>query len=400
METNAEDMKLVATLFNVGNGLKVYEATYYALQDPYFMARKKDFEKKFKQSIYCDPDLTIKYGNLWKKIAENREQASKIAKELYALTISRTYSPAYFFIAQDLIKLAEQLQLPEAERGENYKSEKLDSTIENIFPKNFIKKVEDKKLFVQLNVIENNLPEGNEYGEILQIGSEEENSAEIILSESKITDKESVVKLAKSGSEAIFNSGDPFIEFILATRDRLDELKAIDKKLDDSDAINNQMLGEALFAVYGDSIPPDATGTLRISDGIIKGYEYNGTVAPVKTTFYGSLDRYYSFNKKFPFNLPDYWDDLPEEFDLSTTFDFISTCDIIGGNSGSPIINTDAEIVGLAFDGNMESHAGRYIYTTEANRTVSVSAEGMIEAIRDLYNADDLAEEILNGKIE
>jgi len=91
---------------------------------------------------------------------------------------------------------------------------------------------------------------------------------------------------------------------------------------------------------------------------------------------------------------------MPEEFDLSTTFDFVSTCDIIGGNSGSPIINADAEIVGLVFDGNMESHSGRYIYTTEANRTVSVSAEGMIEAIRDLYEADALASEILNGKIE
>ena len=89
------------------------------------------------------------------------------------------------------------------------------------------------------------------------------------------------------------------------------ELQTIDKKLDDSDVINNQLLGEALYEIYGDTIPPDATSTLRISDGVIKGYEYNGTIAPVKTTFYGSLDRYYSFNKKFPFNLPDYWEKLP-----------------------------------------------------------------------------------------
>jgi len=399
METNAEDMKLVATLFNVGNGLKVYEATYYALQDPYFMARKRDFEKKFKQAIYCDPDLTIKYGNLWQKIAENRKQASIIAKELYALTISKTYSPAYFFIAQDLIKLAEQFQLPEAERNENYKGEKLDSTIENIFPKNFNKNLENSKLSVQLKVWEDNLPKDFPLPDFIitvPTGKKYINS----IANSKITTKEDVIKLAKSGSESIMNSGDPFIEFILATSDRLNELKTIDNNLDNSDVINNQMLGEALYEIYGDIIPPDATGTLRISDGIIKGYEYNGTIAPIKTTFYGSLDRYYSFNKKFPFNLPDYWEDMPEEFDLSTTFDFVSTCDIIGGNSGSPIINADAEIVGLVFDGNMESHSGRYIYTTEANRTVSVSAEGMIEAIRDLYEADALASEILNGKIE
>ena len=117
MQSNAEDMKLVATLFNVGNGLKVYESTYLALQDPFFMARKKDFEKKFVQAILCDPDLTIKYVNIWKQIAENRKAASMYAKELYALTISTTYSPAYFFIARDLIKLAEQLSLPEDGRG-------------------------------------------------------------------------------------------------------------------------------------------------------------------------------------------------------------------------------------------------------------------------------------------
>jgi len=400
IQSSTEDMKLVVTLFNVGNGLKVYESTYLALQDPYFMARKKDFEKNFSQAVFCDPDLSIKYGNLWNQISENRKAASVFAKEKYALTISTTYSPAYFFIARDLIKLAEQFNLPETEREPAYKSEKVDSLIENIFPKNFNKAVEDKKLSVQLSVLKNNLPLENNLVQSMLMGMDTKLAAEFILSKSSITTKENVIRLAKAGPDSILNSKDPFINFILESQARLEELQSIDKKLDDSDVINNQLLGEAFYEVYGDAIPPDATGTLRISDGIIKGYDYNGTNAPIKTTFYGSLDRYYSFNKEFPFNLPEYWEDLPEEFDPSTTLDFVSTCDIIGGNSGSPTINTNAEIVGLAFDGNMESHSGRYIYTTEKNRTVSVSAEGMIEAIRDLYNAERLGSEILNGKIE
>ncbi|MDZ7623540.1 MAG: S46 family peptidase [Ignavibacteriaceae bacterium] len=399
-ETNAEDMKLVATLFNVGNGLKVYESTYLALQDPFFMARKKDFEKKFSHDIYCDPDLTIKYGSIWKKIDENRKDASKIANEKFALTISSLYSPKYFFIAKDLIKLAEQLNLPEIEREESYKNESIDSLIENIFPASFDKKVEDKKLFVQLNVIKNNLPPENELAHILLLGNDLTSSIGLVLSKSKITSKEGVIELAKSGANAILNSDDPFINFVLSSRERLAEMETKNKALEDADAINNQLLGEALYEVYGDAIPPDATGTLRISDGVIKGYDYNGTKAPYKTTFYGSLDRYYSFDKKFPYNLPDDWQNLPEEFDLSVPINFASTCDIIGGNSGSPVINTNAEVVGLAFDGNMESHSGRFIYTTEVNRTVSVSAEGMIEAIRDLYKAERLADEMLNGKIE
>ncbi|MDH3268037.1 MAG: S46 family peptidase [Ignavibacteria bacterium] len=400
MQSNAEDMKLVATLFNVGNGLKVYESTYLSLQNPFFIARKKDFEKKFKEAVQSNPELRKKYGSIWQQIAKNRNAASVYTNELYALTISTTYSPKYLFIAKDLIKLVEQLNLPEAEREEVYKGEKLDSLTENIYPMNLDKQVEDKKLLVQLSVLNSNLPPENQLVQSLFMGMELDEAAENILSTSSITTKANVITLAMAGPDSILNSDDPFINFILDSRDRLIELQSINKKLDDSDMVNNQLLGEALYEIYGDTIPPDATGTLRISDGIIKGYDYNGTIAPVKTTFYGSLDRYYSFNKKFPFNLPDYWEDLPEEFDLSTTLDFVSTCDIIGGNSGSPTLNIKAEVVGLAFDGNMESHSGRYIYTTEANRTVSVSAEGMIEALRDLYKAKRLANEIQNGEMD
>ena len=398
--TNAQDMKIVATLFNVGNGLKVYKATYEALQDPYFIARKKDFEKKFKQAVQSNPELNKKYGNIWDDISNNRQEATKYTKEIFALTISSLYSPKYLFIASDLVNLAQQLKLPEAKRNENYKGVKLDSLIDNIFPSDFNRELENKKLIVQLSVSKVNLSKDNVIYQLMLDGMEVEEAAQSLLSQCKLTNKEDVIALAKSSPENILNSEDPFIKFILNSRERLEELQTINKKLDDTDEINNQLLGEALYKIYGDAIPPDATGTLRISDGTIKGYDYNGTRAPIKTTFYGSLDRYYSFNKKFPFNLPAYWEDLPKEFDLSTTLDFVSTCDIIGGNSGSPVINTNAEVVGLAFDGNMESHSGRYIYTTEANRTVSVSTEGMLEAIRDLYKAERLAEEISNGKMK
>lgn len=399
-ETNAENMKLVATLFNVGNGLKVYKATYKALQDQFFIARKKDFEENFKQGVQSNPELNKKYGNIWDEIVQNREEASAIAKEIFALTISSYYSPKYFFIAKDLVSLADQLKLPEEERSEQYKPENLDSLIENIFPTKFDKRLEDKKLLVQLNIYKDNLPSENPLVKLMLNGRIGTDAVENLLSRTKISNKEYVITLANSGAEAIRNSDDAFIKFILNSKKRLKELQAKNKKLDDTDEVNNQLLGEALYKVYRDGIPPDATGTLRISDGVIKGYDYNGTRAPIKTTFYGSLDRYHSFNKKFPYNLPSYWEELPEEFDLSTTLNFVSTCDIIGGNSGSAVINTDAEVVGLAFDGNMESHSGRFIYTTEANRTVSVSAQGMIEAIRHLYKAERLASEILKGKLE
>jgi hypothetical protein len=161
----------------------------------------------------------------------------------------------------------------------------------------------------------------------------------------------------------------------------------------------NQILGRAIYDVYGTSIPPDATFTLRISDGVIKSYNYNGTTAPPKTTFYGLLDRYYSFEKKDPWVLPDRWLNAPKDFDFGTPFNFISTNDIIGGNSGSPMINKNAEIVGLVFDGNIESMPGEFIYTDEVPTTVSVDSRGLLECINDMYLLKRLGSELTNGKI-
>jgi len=397
---NAEDTKLIASLYSTGNGLKVYSETYKALLDPVFMARKKDFENKFKEAVQSDEELNKKYGQIWDEIAKNRKEASVIANEIYAYTVSSYFSPKYLFIAQNLVKLAEKLKLPSEERSKEFQTENIDSLVGIFFPAEIDPELEKGKLLVQLNVWKSNLPADSEIILKMFNGKSAEDAVDYLLANSKIKTKAEVVELAKAGADAIYKSDDPFIYFIMQTKDKLSELQKKNRTLEENDAVNNQLLGEALYYVYGDKIPPDATGTLRISDGVVKGYDYNGTRAPYKTTFYGSLDRYYSFNKKFPFNLPEYWENLPDEFDLSTTFDFVSTNDIIGGNSGSPVLNINAEVVGLAFDGNIESHSGRFIYTTEANRTVSVSAEGMIEAIKDVYRAERLASEIINGKVE
>jgi hypothetical protein len=395
IEDGAQDTKLIARLYSIGNGLKVFEGTYKALLDPYLMARKKNFENDFKVAVQSNPELNTKYGKIWEEIEKTRKEATKTAREIFAYSTSSFYSPKYYFIASDLLELAGQLNLPEDERDELYNEENLDDTIENIFPADFDSELQKKLLFVQVNMLTDNLNPDDEL--ILKIlnGKKGQAAVDYILSNSIILTKDDVIALANAGADAIINSNDPFIYFVLHTKDKLKKMREKTKTLGEKDELNNQLLGKALYAIYGDAIPPDATFTLRLADGVVKGYNYNGTRAPYKTTFYGSLDRYYSNDKKFPFNLPGYWEELPEKFDLSTMFNFVSTNDIVGGNSGSPVININAEIVGLAFDGNIESLPARYIYTAEANRTVSVSAQGMIEAIRDLYKAERLSEEIL-----
>ena len=393
-ESKAEDFKLIARLYSIGNALKVYSGTYKALLDPFLVARKKDFEKNFRESVNNNPELKEKYGHIWSELEDSRKQARKDAHKIYAYTISNFYSPQYLTMARSLVNYAKQLKNNEINK------EQFDSLATQLFPKDFNKELQDKLLIVQLNILKNNLPADDKLMKELTGEKSTEQAAKDLLSKSNFTSKEKLLLLADAGYETILNSDDPFIYYVLNSQDELKQMQNENQVRVDKEEILNQMLGEALYKVYGDAIPPDATGTLRIADGIVKGYDYNGTRAPIKTTFYGALDRYYSFDKKFPFKLPSYFENLPEEFDPSTPLNFISTNDIVGGNSGSAVINKDAEIVGLAFDGNIESLPSNFIFTTEANRTVCVSALGMMEAIRDLYKATRLSNELSEGKAE
>jgi hypothetical protein len=393
-ETKAEDFKLIARLYSIGNALKVYSGTFKALLDPFIVARKKDFEKNFRESVNKNPEIKEKYENIWNELETSRNQARKDAHKIYAYTISGFYSPQYFTMARNLVNYAKQL------KNDEITKEKYDSLTAELFPKDFNKDLQDKLLVVQLNIVKNNLPADDKLVKDLIGNKSTEEAAKEMIAKSNLTSKEKLLGMAEEGYETVLNSEDPFIYYVLNTQDELKKMQDENQARVDKEEILNQMLGEALYKVYGDEIPPDATGTLRFADGIVKGYDYNGTRAPIKTTFYGALDRYYSFDKKFPFNLPKYFEDLPDEFDPSTPLNFISTNDIVGGNSGSAVLNKNAEVVGLAFDGNIESLPSNFIYTTEANRTVCVSALGMMEAIRDLYDASRLSEEISNGKIK
>ncbi len=202
-------------------------------------------------------------------------------------------------------------------------------------------------------------------------------------------------QLIDGGQAAVARSTDPLIVLGRALAPLARSLRdTMQREVSSVETAAHEKIGQARFAVYGTSAYPDATFTLRLSYGVVRGYPMNGTLAPYKTTFAGLYDRSASFDGKPPFSLTPRFTEGRERINLSTPLDFVTTNDIIGGNSGSPVVNRAGELVGLIFDGNIESLAGRYVYDETKNRAVAVHSGAIIHSLRTVYQADALANEI------
>ncbi|QQS36764.1 MAG: S46 family peptidase [Ignavibacteriales bacterium] len=389
----------IGTLNNIANSNKRFTGVLRGLRNPIYMARKKDFEKTLREKVMSDPKLAAKYSTVWENLAMNRQELSQYANEYSTLSRNSNVYSAYYKIADELIKLAGELKLPEEQRGSKYKTDSLAVTIENIFPANFDEALQRKVLRAQANLMMMLLGKDNEHVQKLFGGKEGDDAVKHILSLAKIKTRNEVIALANKGSDAILSSDDPFIYFNLKNNERYTQLQGIIKEINTTETVFENQLGQALFEVFGTTIPPDGSFSLRIGDGVLKSYDYNGTVAPVVTTFYGLYDRYYSHKKKYPWDLPERWKNPSEDFDMSTPYNFISTHDIVGGSSGSAVINKNKEVVGLAFDGNIEGNSGYFIYDTVENRMISVASQGMLEVIQDMFKTKRIADELKHSKI-
>jgi hypothetical protein len=220
----------------------------------------------------------------------------------------------------------------------------------------------------------------------------------MLLKNTKVGDKNYILSLAKGTADEILNSEDPFIKYYAETRDARLKYQTEAQEIMNTESVLEDQLGLAIFEIFGTSIAPDATGTFRISDGVIAGYEYNGTIAPPITTFYGLFDRYYSHQKKWPWDLPARWVNYGN-LDLSAQNNFVGTFDTVGGSSGSPIINKDAEYIGILHDGNMEGLSNDFIYTTEKNRSIALSSQAIYQIVKYIIGAERIAKEMEAGKI-
>jgi hypothetical protein len=376
------------TIFGMANSRKAITGYLSGLTDPVLMAKKKDFEKKFREAVTTHADLQTKYGDPWSDISRYQSELTEVSPELSALKFRGRTNARYLSLASDAVDAALQAQGVIAQ-----------SAKAKLLPKNFVPEIETQLLAFRLKVMQRSL--GNKYEAFNKLlgGKTPEEAAKNIAAVTVIGSREKMEHLLSDSSRNILASNDPLISFFVEIQPQLKKLQEKNDEAAEKQQARVLVLGKALYEVYGTKIPPDATFTLRIADGVVKGYEYNGTLAPPTTTFYGLYDRYYSFGRKEPWNLPERWSNPPSTFKLSTPMNFVSTNDIIGGNSGSPLINKNLEVVGLAFDGNIESLPGNVIFEETKNRTVSVQTPGILEGLEEIYKADRIAKELRSGKI-
>jgi len=396
-EKEFEDLRV-----NLGNSQKVIVTTLKGLKDPYVHAKKLDFQKKLQQAVWSDSDLKEQYGKIWENIEKTRMEMRKVAPYISSFTLLQNFmfGSKYFAQAKSVLEIAKELQKPEDQRAAKYKADKIDSTLDAAFPEKFDKLVEDAKLWINVEYIALNLGNEDPLVKKLSGGKSGKKIAEYLLDKSIFGDRDDVIDLIKDGAEAIAKSEDQILLFAKEADKRMSELQKQAQEITDTENMYDDMLGQVIVKVHNTDLPPDANFTLRLSDGTLKPFEYNGTVAPDFTTFYGMYDRYHSFRKTYPWDLHQIWAKVPGGFDLETPFNFVSNNDIVGGNSGSAVINKNAEVVGLAFDGNIDSIIGSFIYIPYNNRMVAVDSRAMVHSMDVVYKAKRIADELKSGKMQ
>ena len=380
------------------NALKRLTGQQDGLTNPRMFAKKETEEKALKDALAKMPDAQKLYFPAWEQTAAAYNELPKMSKRLAFSNLSTSRLGT---IASQIVRYAEEIKKPNDRRYDEFRDSRIESfkfgllSTATIYPE-----LETAVLTAWLEEAEKTLGLNDPF---IKAAIGEAKASEIVqraVSETKLKDVAYRKSLLEGGADAIAKSTDPMIMLARRVEPIIRELRSWNEtKILNVDASAGEKIAKARFAVYGKTIAPDANFNLRISYGKVKGYEEDTTLVPFKTTFFGLYDRANSFGEKPPFDLPARYKERRGSIDLSTPLNFVYSADTIGGNSGSPVINRNAELVGLNFDSNIQKLSNRYWYIEEdeGSRAVAVHSAGILEALRKVYDAADLAKE-LTGK--
>jgi hypothetical protein len=380
-------------VFGVANSQKAVTGYRAGLLDTLSMAKKRAFEQEFRARIAADPKLQAQYGGTWDAIAAAQRELATFNPELRYRGFGG--GSTLLQLGAGLVRVATESGKPDSARLPQYRGAGLNN-IRNLLtqPAPIDTAFERLAIAAQLRAAQGELKANDPFLAVAFHGRTPDAVAADLVRNTKVGDLAFRQSLLQGGEAAVNASTDPLIVWVRAVDPLSRAVTTRANALNAIIAANSEKIGQALFAAYGTALPPDATFTLRISDGLVKSYPSNGTIAPYKTTFYGLYERSAAFDDKDPFKLPQRWVARKNNLDLSTPYNFVTTNDIIGGNSGSPVINRNAEVVGLVFDSNIEGVSNRFIFSDAVGRTVSVHSRGIVEALRKMYDGSRIADEL------
>ncbi|MGE3172629.1 MAG: S46 family peptidase [Planctomycetota bacterium] len=371
-----DEKRVRTTILGYENGQKLYRGEHRALLDDGLFAQKAAATAALRERLAADPDLARQYGGVFDELAE------------IAVERRRLEGPMAFHNDGGLPELQRALALVEVAAGGGEdglqrarRLRELDAELQRAF---FVDHVERARRW---------LPPDDPWLRAVLAGGDAAATA-ARLGESALADPAAFERLAAGGAAALAASDDPALVLARRLWPTVAASRSAVAAVEAREAQAQARLGRALFAVYGHGITPDATFTLRFSDGRVRGYDYNGTRAPWRTVFHGMFARHAEFDGEHPFDLPTPWLLAQDRLDLRAAVDFVCTCDSTGGNSGSPVIDTERRIVGLLFDGNIESLANEFHFRDDSARSVCVHPQAIVEALTKVYDAAHLVREL------
>ncbi len=380
-------------LFGIENGFKGIKGRLEALEDPEVFNFKRKQEAELRDFVDADPARKTRYGAAWDAIAKALSTYRNIEIPYQFMEGRSGFFTKYFGFARALVRGADERKKPNAERLREFTESKIPSLTQQLFSTAPIyPEYEKVKLAFSLTKMREWLGADDAFVKAVLGTQSPQALAEQLVDGTKLGDPAVRKQLWDGGSAAVDASSDPFIALVR----RIDpQARAVRKRAEDEvESVvdkNSELIAAARFEKYGTSVYPDATFTERFSFGEVKGWEAKGKWIKPFTDIAGAFARATGFE---PFALPQTWLDAKASLNMAQRLNFVTTNDIIGGNSGSPMINRDAQVVGLVFDGNIESLGGDYWFDERVNRTVAVHSGAILEALHKVYKADRLANEI------
>ncbi len=395
-------------LLSAQNSAKAYTGFNGGLHDKALMDKKAAEEKDLRNYVAGDPKRQQEFGDPWSEITKAVNVQREIYKPLFfvqggpdndvsAASRMGGFRGSLAAYARILVRVAAEKPKPNGDRLRGYQDSALSSLEQDLFSTAPVyKTLEEAQLGQSLSEMQQVLGANNDAVKAALAGKSPEERAKEVIAGTQLQDVAFRKQLYEGGQAAVDASNDPLI-VMMRTVDPY--ARAVRQRYDDEvDPVlrkNAGNIAKIRFTQGGLSVPPDATFTLRLSYGAIKGYELDGKHVPWFTTVGGAYEHAAKHGSKPPYELPPNWIKAKTSLDLKTPFNTVSTPDIIGGNSGSPLINKDAEVVGIIFDGNIESLPWNFVYDDVVGRAIATDSRIVIESLRKVYHADALADELI-----